>query len=63
MIEYIAYGFFVYAAAVFIPKKKAGRHVDSRLPLVIIICWPLFVASVVLNVFGISLPIARKNKA
>ena len=64
MIEYIAYGFFVYAAAVFLPKKKAGRHIDSRLPLVIIICWPLALASMVLAAFGISLPtIARKRGA
>lgn len=62
MIEYIAYGFFVYAAAVFLPKKKAGRHIDARLPLVIIICWPLSLASMVLSAFGISLPTVVRNR-
>lgn len=64
MIEYIAYGFFVYAAAVFLPKKKPGRFIDSRLPLVIIVCWPLALASMVLAAFGVSLPtIVRKRDA
>ena len=64
MIEYIAYGFFVYAASVFLPKKKPSRFIDSRLPLVLITLWPLVLASLVLNAFGISLPtMVRKKNA
>jgi hypothetical protein len=63
MVEYLAYGFFVYAAAVFFPKKMPGRTIDSRLPLVIIICWPLALASMVLTAFGVNLPTMRKRRA
>lgn len=64
MVEYLAYGFFVYAAAVFFPKKMPGRNIDSRLPLVIIICWPLALASMLLSAFGIKVPtLKRKRRA
>lgn len=62
MVEYLAYGFFVYAAAVFLPKKAASRPIDSRLPLVIIICWPLALASMVLTAFGVDVPTFIRNR-